>query len=369
MKIKPFALITLLAFGLVHCTSNEMESQEISIQEITEYETLISVDDEILATPVIMKFEKGLGFFIYDEALGKVLWLSEAGEKIQEFGQKGRGPGEFQRVNNIFIRDSLLYVTDPVKFSIHRFELSGELESTLIYGEKENQRGAPPPPPMGLSVQTKDINNQPAITYNGDVLLSAIQLTDSTEAVFNRTNWESEQLSSIGEIPQGSTFILDNEKIRDDVNNRVVPSYYRSNAFPVNDQSNKEHVFLVYSSLPKIMKYSTSGEKIWERNLPSVAEMDSITNRFCPIMERMQQADIRSRIGLEYYASGVSGPNGHLFLVVNRNPLWIHEFNPDGDLIKRYTFSSPTVSLAPIFDIDFENRRFLVVTEDGEVRA
>ncbi|MCH2450173.1 MAG: hypothetical protein MK198_08500 [Gracilimonas sp.] len=83
----------------------------------------------------------------------------------------------------------------------------------------------------------------------------------------------------------------------------------------------------------------------------------------------MQKSDIRNRIGLEYYSSGVGSPNGHLFLVINRNPLWIHEFNPEGELIKRYTFNSPTVSLVPIFDIDFENRRFLIVTEESEIRA
>lgn len=369
--IKKLFCLSVIAFALIRCTTETSTEEKAPISELSEFETIISVEDEVLALPVSLEYVGDSTLFVFDQGLGKVIELNESGEMIREYGRMGRGPGEFQRrVNNIYVSEDFLFVVDPGKFAIHKFERNGELHSTFDFGNSENQSTAvPPPPPMGFSVSAKNINNQPAITLDGNVLLSAIRLADSTDAIFNKMNWEGEQLSSVGEIPEGSTFILDNEKIRDDVDNQVVPSYYRANAFPVNDLSNPGDLFLVYSALPKIMKYNRDGEKLWERNIPTVSEIDSVTNYFFPAMEKMQRSRVRSRIILEYYSSGVSSPNGHLFLAMNRKLLWIHEFNPEGELIRRYKFSSPDVSLTPVFDIDFDNRRFLVVTEEGEIRA
>jgi hypothetical protein len=374
--VKFFDLFTRLcclfffAFLLVSCTTESSSTEKIPISELDDYETIISFEDEVLATPVIMKYTVDSTLFVYDQGLGKVLALKESGEVIHEYGQKGRGPGEFQLVNNIYVSEEHLYVTDPGKYAIHKFNRNGELNATFNYGDTENQSSiAPPPPPMGLSVQAKNINNQPFIFPNGNMLLSGINFEDSTKAVFNLVNWEGEQLSSVGEIPAGSTFILDYEKIREDVQNRVSPSYYRSNAFPVNNDSNQDEYFLVYSALPKIAKHDASGEKIWEAKIPNVPEIDSVTNRFFTAMEKMQRADIRNRILLEYYTAGVSAPNGNLFLAMNRNPLWIHKFNADGKLIKRYKLASDETELQPIFDIDFNKNRLFILTEEGEVRA
>ncbi|MCH2450174.1 MAG: 6-bladed beta-propeller [Gracilimonas sp.] len=222
--------VSIIVFSLLGCATETSSENKIPISELSDFETLISFENEVLAIPVSMKYAGDSTLFIFDQGLGKVIELKESGEVIREYGRMGRGPGEFQRVNNIYITNDYFFVIDPGKFAVHKFDRSGKLHSTFDYGNSENQSTAvPPPPPMGLSVAAKNINNQPAITFDGNVLSSAIRFTDSTEVIFHRMNWEGEQLSSIGEIPAGSTFILDNEKIRDDVNNQVVPSYYRAN--------------------------------------------------------------------------------------------------------------------------------------------
>lgn len=368
--IKRIFCVSFTVFLLMSCTSETSTEKIIPISELSDFETVISFEDEVLASPASLKYTGDSTLFVFDQGLGKVIELKENGEVIREYGRMGRGPGEFQRVNNIYITDDYLFVIDPGKFAIHKFGRNGELHSTFDYGNSENQStAAPPPPPMGLSVTANNINNRPAITHDGNLLLSAIRLADSTEAIFYRMNWKGEQLSSIGEIPEGSTFILNNEKMRDDVNDRVIPTYYRANVFPVIDRSSPGDLFLVYSAFPKIMKYNSEGEKIWESNIPSVDEINSTTNHFFTAMEKMQRADIRSRIRLEYYSSAVSSPEGHLFLAMNQNSLWIHELNPEGELISRYKLSSKDNSLTPIFDIDFDNRRFLIVTEESEIMS
>lgn len=362
------AVILFITF--TGCSShNPSEDTEPVVVELTDFETIISFEDEILATPVILKYAGNSTLFVYDEGLGKVIMLNEKGGILQEFGQRGPGPGEFQRVNNLFLAENHLYVTDPGKYSIHKFEIDGELAATLLYGEVANQANTPPPPPMGMSVRAKNITNQPAVTSDGNVILSSIVLGDSVQSIFKLNDWDGNSVSTIGEVPEGSTFILDNEKIKEDVSNRVVPSYYRADAYPVQDKMNPDEYFLVYSALPLIAKYNSTGEMLWEMEIPSTPETDSVTTRFFNVMEKMQRSDIRFRILLQYYVAGVSSPDGDLFLAMDRNPLWIHQFDSAGKLIRRYKLVSDGVAIEPVFDIDFENNRILIATEEGEIRA
>ncbi|WP_205720281.1 hypothetical protein, partial [Fodinibius halophilus] len=76
------------------------------------------------------------------------------------------------------------------------------------------------------------------------------------------------------------------------------------------------------------------------------------------------------------YASGLSSPNGRLYLGVGKNyfldpnnRLWIHEFSKAGKLSRRYKLESEEQNLPVIFDMDFSKRRIFVVTENAEIRV
>lgn len=75
------------------------------------------------------------------------------------------------------------------------------------------------------------------------------------------------------------------------------------------------------------------------------------------------------------YVMGVSGPDGHLYLALGKNPfsdsdnhLRIHEFDEEGALVRRYKAISEEANLTAIFDIDPEDGRLFVVTQDAEIR-
>jgi sugar lactone lactonase YvrE len=66
----------------------------------------------------------------------------------------------------------------------------------------------------------------------------------------------------------------------------------------------------------------------------------------------------------------VSSPDGNLYLALTTsNSLWIHRFNPNGELTRRYRMESDEVGLLAIFDIDFNEDRIFVVTEESEIRV
>ena len=371
MVYKYFFTLSIIFFLLVltGCGSEPNTSSDIDTVVLKNFETIISIEDNILATPTLIRRGINSNLFIYDDAQTKVLEVDNNGNVVNEFGQPGRGPGELLLVNNFFLTDKHLYIVDYIQYFIHQYDYNGQFLSSMDYGDKLGMPNAPPAPFSSSEIRAKDINNQPFVTQNGNVMLSAAKFSDSVQSIYELTDWDGNHIAEIGSVPEGSTFVVDNEKLRADISARVVPSLYRSNAFVVNDRANSNEYFLIYSALPLISKYDSSGQKLWSTEIPKTQEFDSLTTNFFETMERLQQADRRSRIDLKYYASGISNSDGELFLITNTNPVWIHHFNTEGILSNRYKLISEEVEIRPIFDIDFVHQRILVVTEEAEIRA
>lgn len=369
MTFKYFFSLSFLLYVITGCGSGTTTSNDIDTIVLENFETILSIEDNVLATPTLIRQGTNSNLFIYDDAQTKVLEVDNNGSVVNEFGQPGGGPGELLLVNNFFLTDNHLYIVDYIQYFIHQYNYNGQFLSSMDYGDKLGLPMAPPAPFSSSVIRPKDINNQPFVTQDGYVMLSDAKYSDSVQYIYELIDWNGNHISEIGTVPEGSTFIIDNEKLRSDVSDRVVPSLYRSNAFVVNDSANLNEYFLVYSALPRISKYNSSGENLWSAEIPKTQELDSLTTNFFETMERLQQADRRSRIDLKYYTSGISNPDGELFLITNTNPVWIHHFNAEGSLIYRYKLISEVVEIRPIFDIDFEQKRILVVTEDAEIRS
>ncbi|TVQ02414.1 MAG: 6-bladed beta-propeller [Balneolaceae bacterium] len=361
--------IAFILYALTGCNSETSSSTEISIIKLEKFETIISIEDNVLATPTLIRFGSNSNLFVNDDARTKVLEVDSNGNIVNEFGQPGRGPGELLLVNNFFLTDNHLYIVDYLQYFIHKYDYNGQFISSMDYGNKLGLPNAPPAPFSASQILVKDITNQPFITQDGNVMLSAVKFSDSVQSIYELTDWDGYHIIDIGSVPEGSTFVIDNDKLRSDVSNRVVPSLYRSNAFVIHNRANSDEYFLIYSALPKISKYNSSGQKLWSTEIPQTMELDSLTTRFFETMDQLQQRGRTSRIDLKYYTSGVSNTDGELFLITNTVPVWIHHFSTQGELIHRYKLISEDIENMPIFDIDFDRQRIFVVTEEGDIRA
>lgn len=354
------------------CQTEESSTEtEVELTELTDFTTVLGTNDSTLAVPAALSYHPD-GLFIYAKSKAQILQLSSEGEILNTYGRSGRGPGEFLKVNNIFTTANHVYAVDELQYFIHKYEIGGDLQSSMDYGKVGGfgRPNVPMAPSSSNAVYAENINNKPAVTLRGNVLLSGVQFSDSVKNVYQLIDWQGNHLANIGEIPKGSEVVLDYKKLREDVSNQVIPAFYRANAFPVMDASNPQEFFLIYSAFPTIEKYTTNGELLWSKQIENIPEIDSIATQFYESMEEMQQTDIRNRINLEYYVSGTSGPRGDLFLVMDTNPLVIHRFSNEGVLITRYVLkSSDDVELAPIFDVNFDSSHIFVVTKAGEIRA
>lgn len=366
----------ILLVSLLSCVSETPTPSDVESVKLEEFDTFVTVEENQIALPSIIKYDSDSShLFVYDTGIGSVLELNGEGEVVTEYGQRGRGPGEFQLVNNIFLSDDRLYVVDEGQFFIHRFDREGEFLSTMDYSE---YGGMIPPPPMGPGmIRAPNINNKPIITPEGHVLLSTVQAGQRTQEIYELRDWDGNHLSDIGEVPEGSSFELNYDKLREDIMNGDIPSFYRTNAFPVSDRTNPQEYFLIYNAIPSITKYDSDGQRLWEHEVSRVSEIDSISTYFFETMEQMQRSNPRNRINLAYYVSGVSSQNGGLYLAMDRimtdqeeiRPLLIHQFNAEGELIRQFNLISEDIEIQPIFDIDFTGRRIFVVTEEADIRV
>jgi hypothetical protein len=187
--------------------------------------------------------------------------------------------------------------------------------------------------------------------------------------VYELRDWDMKFITGIGEIPDGTSLIVDDEKMRSDISDQVVPAIAKATAFPVSDIANTDEYFLVYSAIPKIEKYNTTGEKLWESVITGIPENEKREAMYFENMEKVLSSNPQSRTVLRYYRSGLSCANGDLYLIMGTNPLIVHQFDENGSLSNRYQLVSEDIDLKPIFDIDCINNKMFVVTEEAEIRA
>lgn len=370
----------LLSSSLVACTEQNSENSEattIEVTELSDYDSLISENDLLLGVPVRLKVDhNSQHLFIQDVALWTVIELDQQYDEVRRFGNQGRGPGEFQSLDDFFITEKHLFIVDGNRLLIHKYSREdGQFISSLNYGELLMERknssvdGIPLTPQAPLTAN----NNRPFITLNETILLPS---HTNGEFLYQAFNWEGEKVADIGEVPDGYTPLADDDEVRSALRDQRVPERDLALAFPVNDLSDLNEIYLVYSVIPKIAKYSLSGNKIWEQAIPSTPEVDSLMIDMGNVLVNHpnQRASL---LPVKKYMKGVNSPQGDLYLFTYTNmdtphtprrPMWIHQFDTKGTLVHRYKIISDT-DLFYYPDVDYEYRRvFTPSFNESDVR-
>lgn len=342
-----FNVFTILLISLASCESVNEKAKLPEPIELNDYETIISYEEMVLANPERIRFDGIEGLVLFDSGLENVIRLSLEGEIISKIGRKGSGPGEYQSVSNIYVFNNSIFLVDDRQFIIHRFLKDGNHISSFIYGDYGKHR-----------------INRPTVLNQDDLL---IPNSEADKTLFMLMNFKGEVFSEFGQIPKDSADELDYDIYRSEISNREVPQYFKPHVFAVNNDSTS--VFIIYEAFPKIGKYNNSGELLWETEPIDVPEIDSVSIRYYNFMDMILRQSNAVQ-PLRKYVDGVS-KNGRLFVSTNtshNNPLWIHEFGDNGNLVNRYVLKS-NVSLKSHFDIDINERRIFVLTNEGEIRV
>jgi len=367
MRSSPICvLLSLVLFIFVTGCNNEnagnTKAAQIKIEKLKTHHTLKSNKNLLLGLPVKLKYDdKTDHLFILDVAKHEIIEINDSDDVVNKFGGKGHGPGEVQAIQNFYITSRHLFIVDGKQLLINKYRLrDGHYISSLDYGKfllknkvnASNHGNHPPPPPLPFA----DDNNKPFVTQKGTVLLPT---QTGGKYLYEERNWKGKKLANIGAVPKGYAATEKKDKIRSALENGNVPQKDLAEAFPVNDCANPNDIYLVYSAIPKIAKYSLSGQKIWAHKISRTPEIDSIMTEVSNLVKKHHHL-WRSRI----YVAGRCSPDGNLYLATftygplpfHHLPMWIHQFSPKGKLVKRYKIVS-NIDLFTYPGIDFKRNK------------
>ncbi|REL37791.1 hypothetical protein DYD21_08400 [Rhodohalobacter sp. SW132] len=359
----------LLGFLTTGCQKKGADNSEftgVKVHELKFYENLPENKDLFLGMLAGLKYDdETQHLFIQDLARSAIIEIDESSNVVNVFGSKGRGPGEVLHIENFFLSKEHLFIVDGEQFLINKYSrLDGQHISSLDYGELLNQIISPLLP-------NTDMNNRPFVTLNETILLPS---QVDGKFLYQAINWNGDEIANIGELPTDCTATEDNDIIRSALESRNVPRRDLCLAFPVNDHSEPDELYIVYSAIPKIAKYSLSGRKIWEQTIARTPEIDSLMIDLSNIVDN--RPDYLEPV--RKYITGRNSPNGdlYLFTFMNQNalnfqrPMWIHQFDSEGGLINRYKIASNGELFTNFAGIDFKRSRILTATiNDAEIRS
>ena len=288
-------LLPILIIALLCGCSSEKQSPVYSftIKEVQGKEILLRSDStDTMAVPSWIKALPD-GFLLHDAGLQKVARFNSNGNRQLAFGDKGRGPGEFQSLSGIWAYGDSYWAYDINGRKLIQYDAQGNHHQDYMLEFVDFPAGVTPIELMGPKQFA-----MPAGGKNGALVKLANLETEQTryvgQAVDSTTNMrqsmqEMEQAISEGTIPEGAK-------------NQVL-------------MGSSEDGLVVFEQFTTILKkFDRSGQKLWKKEL-NIPVVDKI---FDEIMDENQSRLNTDEMLLQFvHASGLSVTNRGTALLLN----------------------------------------------------
>lgn len=134
-------LLSILASVLVLAACTEKQNTSLSNTEryqIDSLRTIVSVEEDSIENPFSISVFGGDKLSILDTDRREIRVYRDNGEFLYSFGQEGKGPGEFVHPRGMFVRDSIIIVTDVSTMRLTKFTTQGKFKS-ISRMQKETQ--------------------------------------------------------------------------------------------------------------------------------------------------------------------------------------------------------------------------------------
>ena len=124
--------------------SSTSDSQNPSFQPLY---SIGSTDDSgvILGNVSAITIDQRGHVYVADQGAVKILEFNADGEFVQEIGEKGRGPGEFQSITDLIVQKDKIYVWDAYARKIEVFSLDGSYVNQIEMPDANSGRMAEGP--------------------------------------------------------------------------------------------------------------------------------------------------------------------------------------------------------------------------------
>lgn len=328
--------VALLLFigTFVACTPEEAE-REVKFQEVemeasllfsTERSTEFTIPSLILATDE--------GFVLFDEGHNRFVLKDFDWNKVTEFGNEGRGPGDFQQVNGFWEVNNSFWVYD-------------RLGTKFILYSREGK---------WMKDQIIDSDLFPVFPFTMEVLephLFTVATNGENGSLATLVDTESKQKKSVGEaIGDYVRFDApsDPDHTRQAVSAGSIPDYYKNSVIL---NSNQSGLFVFQQTTAVLEKYSHSGEHIWSRNLEFPVQQGLFDHMFEVNADRLNRGlHIGYNYGFNYAISTYATEEGIAVL--------LNVFEDDPVTIAWITNSGEEISMVSFHGIEHQPGKFAI---------
>jgi len=250
--INQLFLFALLALVLASCKnySEQQESQTTGIDtlQVIDFTTVVSTESALLGEPreIVSIDDKHIA--VYDHSYKKIIIFNGDGDKLDEFGNVGEGPGEWDSMSGAadlnFVSDRF-FTNNQGRYLFDLYDRSGNHIRSMTYPQYLNYSHKTLLPDNKLLVVTNGRENALATLLDLNEEGKIIQKIGLPESEYSESrNYEQERVTySNGKIPEN------------DLNEALAVK-------------GKDGYFLFMNALGELRYYSDEGELIMHINIP-----------------------------------------------------------------------------------------------------
>lgn len=325
--INQLFLFALIALVLASCEdySGQQESQTIGIDtlQVSDLTTIVSTESALLGEPREIVSIDDNHFAVYDHAFKKIITFNSVGDKLDDFGKVGEGPGEWDSMSGAsdlnFVSERF-FTSNRGRFLFDLYDRSGNHIRSMSFPQYLNYSHKTLLPDNKLLVVTNGRENALATLMDLNEEGKVIQRIGLPESEYSeRRNFEQERITySNGEIPES------------DLNEALVAK-------------GKDGYFLFMNTIGELRHYSDEGELIMQINIPEYIKR----SRFDYVIHTNKELHENLVLPLRYaYEMKIHDNLIYLFMPkpdpdASELDVRMLVYDSDGELLKHYVFVDP----------------------------
>lgn len=278
---------------------------------ITNIDTLITLESELLAAPVDLDVVESGSVFVLDAQLARIVVATPEGEPMAVIGAEGQGPGEFSNPDGLAVTEDSIFVVDAG---------NGRVQVLTFAGEYARSYPLPADFLGGVAVADDGRLAVPTQGFRQEVLALTF------DAAGARTG-------SVGETVVPPHEMWDIQALKLEIRRGRIPQSLRNMARAVHDPAGG--LWLVLQAEGAVHRYDPAGSLQWATALRA-PELDSIRAAF---FRRNEELSESMSFTVLTYVADAAPHAGKLWLLLNTpagESSVVLTMDENGGLARRY---------------------------------
>jgi hypothetical protein len=329
---------------MIGCSQNQDDSSKqpdkVTMVSVDTLFTFTDFETHNIAQPTEIAILENSSVAIVDFDQKQISLVSKSGDLITTFGREGRGPGEFIRIDNLFVTEDVIHVIDTNQNMISKFDTEGNFINGHAYKS------------AAILKEISAIDRTKYIIATGGVDSTLLSVTDfNTDSTFYFGTPKGESIE-----------VVDFQESLNQLKNGEIPGLYKN---MVTLRTDNDHIYAFLNAYSILQKYDQNGKLVWEQKI----ELPYNEDIFRATVEKAKNSP--GGLPAYTYINDLEVIDKEIVILSNRKnsevPQQLIKVNSAGEITDIYTLPAHVGYLAA-FDVDNEsNTVYFASSEDGMV--